>query len=214
MRFADNPEVIGSNHANGLVLLRICRIKRDYSYLPTGTLRRTSSKKFSRNITGLSVNGITPKIFEMDRAACYCYLNKNSEPGGKACRLQPRIPGSSSWPEMLNSKRLSKNTLAVNPGSIICSNSRTPKFGRFYPAIGSEKTEAASERSNGTDRRTPPARIDATLSASVPALAYGLGTKQTGSSISGSPFCISGKQAKLSLFPLNNEFRPGRSVGC
>ena len=29
-------------------LLEICRVKRDCSYLPTGTLRRSSSQKFSR----------------------------------------------------------------------------------------------------------------------------------------------------------------------
>jgi hypothetical protein len=50
LRFADQPQVIGSDHTKSLVLLKICRIKRDCSYLPIGTLRRTSSKKFSREM--------------------------------------------------------------------------------------------------------------------------------------------------------------------
>ena len=45
LRVADHTEVIGSNQAKSLVLLEICEVKRDCSYLPTGTLRRTSSKK-------------------------------------------------------------------------------------------------------------------------------------------------------------------------
>ena len=53
IRIADNPEVIGSNHVKRPVLLGICRIKRDRSYLLTGTLRRSSSEKFSRKITWL-----------------------------------------------------------------------------------------------------------------------------------------------------------------
>ena len=53
LRFADIPYSIRPNHLKGPVLLQICRVKRDCSYLPTGTLRRTSSKKFSRNITWL-----------------------------------------------------------------------------------------------------------------------------------------------------------------
>jgi hypothetical protein len=50
-RFAENPYFIRPNHLKRLVLLKIWRAKRYCSYLPTGTFRRTSSKKFSRRIT-------------------------------------------------------------------------------------------------------------------------------------------------------------------
>jgi hypothetical protein len=43
-RVADDPEVIRPNHVKGSFLLKICRIKHDYSYLLTGTLRRTSRR--------------------------------------------------------------------------------------------------------------------------------------------------------------------------
>ena len=45
------PHFIRPNHLKKLVLLKIWRIKRDCSYLPTGTLRRSSSEKVSRKIT-------------------------------------------------------------------------------------------------------------------------------------------------------------------
>src|ERR1700693_4429902 len=48
---ADKPYSIHPNHPKRLVLLEICEVKRDCSYLPIGTLRRTSSEKFSRKIT-------------------------------------------------------------------------------------------------------------------------------------------------------------------
>ena len=51
LRFADDTYSIRPNHLKRLVLLKICRVKRDCSYLPIGTLRRTSSMKFSRKIT-------------------------------------------------------------------------------------------------------------------------------------------------------------------
>src|SRR4029077_3923539 len=53
LRIADQPEAIRPNHLKMALLLKICRVKRGCSYLPTGTLRRTSSKKFSRNISWL-----------------------------------------------------------------------------------------------------------------------------------------------------------------
>jgi hypothetical protein len=40
------------NHLKKLVLLKIWRIKRDCSYLPSGALRRSSSEKFSRRSLG------------------------------------------------------------------------------------------------------------------------------------------------------------------
>jgi len=43
VRFADDSYSIRLNHLKRLALLEICRVKRDCSYLPTGTLRRTSS---------------------------------------------------------------------------------------------------------------------------------------------------------------------------
>ncbi len=46
VRFADHPYSIRPNKPKRLVLLEICEIKRDCSYLPPGTLRRSSSKKF------------------------------------------------------------------------------------------------------------------------------------------------------------------------
>ena len=49
-RFADQPEVVGSNRTKRLILLKICRVKRGCSYLPTGTARRSSSEKFLRKI--------------------------------------------------------------------------------------------------------------------------------------------------------------------
>ena len=54
-RVADHTEVIGSDHAKRLFLLEICRIKRDCSYLPTGTFRRSWSEKFIRKVTWLCV---------------------------------------------------------------------------------------------------------------------------------------------------------------
>ena len=51
LRFADQPQVIGSNHAKRPVLLKICRIKRDCSYLLVGTFHRIASKIFSRRVT-------------------------------------------------------------------------------------------------------------------------------------------------------------------
>ena len=45
------PHFIRPNHLKKLVLLKIWRIKRDCSYLPTGTSRRSSSEEFSKKIT-------------------------------------------------------------------------------------------------------------------------------------------------------------------
>src|SRR6202521_1763978 len=51
LRFADDTHSIRPNHLKRLVLLEISRIKSDCRYLPTGTLRRSSSEKFIRKVT-------------------------------------------------------------------------------------------------------------------------------------------------------------------